>query len=81
MHIEMIRGCVCDYLGIDDIREIDMTDEQRKQYFKEICEKIVEIHGFNFFLQVICEAYGDYSCSKKPCEQCGDYIETFVLDL
>ena len=32
MKIELVSGCICDYLGIDGISEVDMTDEQRKYY-------------------------------------------------
>lgn len=84
MDIEMTRGCVCDWLGIDQVREVDMTDEQKQQYFKQICDKLPELdqYGwFNMFLQWVCEEYGDYDAADKPCECCGDIIETYSLKI
>lgn len=83
MKIEMVRGCINNYLGIDDIREIDMTEEQKERYFDEIIKILPKLHcsWFNRFLQWVCEEYGYYECSEKPCEQCGDYTETFKLEI
>lgn len=82
MEIKLTRGCVCDFLGIDGIKEIDMTDEQRKQYLKEIIEKLPTIGiWFNHFLEFVAETFGHYECSEKSCECCGDFVETYNLKL
>jgi len=33
------------------------------------------------FLQWFIKTYGEYDCSDKPCECCGDYTETYKLDI
>lgn len=82
MEIKLTRGCVCDFLGIDGIKEIDMTDEQRKQYLNEIIEKLPTISiWFNHFLEFVAEEFGDYDCSEEACECCGDFVETYELNL
>lgn len=82
MDIRLTRGCVCDFLGIDGIKEIDMTDEQRLQYLKEIIEKLPTIGiWFNQFLEFVAETFGHYECSEESCECCGDFVETYKLNL
>ena len=83
MEILMQRGCVNDWLGIDEIREVDMTDEQRKMYFDKIVQNLPKIDPgfFNYFLQWICEQYGSYDVSEEPCPVCGDYTETYKLEI
>ena len=83
MQIEMISGCINDWLGIDNIREVDMTDEQRNDYFNKIIKELPKLDSswFNQFLQWVCEQYGKYECSDKPCEICGDYTEIYKLNL
>lgn len=82
----MTRGCVCDWLGIDGIKEIDMTNEQRLQYFYKICDRIPYLKDgdsswFNQFLQWVVEEFGDYEVSEHQCECCGDYVETYTLEV
>lgn len=79
----MTTGCICDWLGIDNIREVEMSDSQRAEYFKEICNKLPSLDPdwFNRFLVWICEEYGEYECSDEPCETCGDIIQTYKITL
>ena len=79
----MVSGCVNDWLGIDDISEIAMTDEQRKEYFKQICNKLpeIDIYYFNQFLQWVLETYGEFEMSEHPCPECGDYTVTYTLEI
>lgn len=83
MKILLQRGCINDWLGIDDIREVDMTDEQRKMYFDKIIQNLSKVDPgfFNYFLQCVCEQYGLYDVSETTCPICGDYIETYKLEI
>lgn len=83
MEILMQRGCINDWLGIDDIREVDMTDEQRKIYFDKIVQNLPKIDPgfFNSFLQWVCEEYGFYDVSETTCPICGDYTEIYKLEI
>lgn len=83
MKINLTRGCICDNLSIDGIKEVDMTDEQKTQYFNEIVSKLPKIEPgwFNYFLQWLCEEYGVYGCCDKRCECCGDLVEWYDLEI
>lgn len=84
MQILMQRGYINDCLEIDNISEIDMTEEQRNDYFNKIIKELPELDPycwFNMFLQWFILTYGEYDCSDEPCECCGDYTETYKLDI
>lgn len=83
MKIILTRGCIHDWLGINQKSEVSMTTEERKAYFDEIVEKMrgEDIdEWFNPFLQWVCEIFGDYDCTDEPCEQCGDFVESYEVE-
>jgi hypothetical protein len=83
MDIELTRGCVYGHLTIDDKLEIEMTDEQRREIKKKICEWILnEETSLNTLLRALIDHYHDsYECDSEPCECCGDYVETYKWKL
>ena len=82
MKIELVSGCICDYLGIDGISEVDMTDEQRKYYNDKICDFLKQRpQDLNYLLQDIVERYGECEWDDKPCECCGDTVITYTLEI
>lgn len=85
MKIELVRGCTCDFLGIDGKKECDLTDEEKKKFFSEITEKLPELDPmwFRWFLLWIVEEYGELSFPDggKPCECCGDIVEKCELTI
>ena len=84
MKIEKVEGCTCNYLGIDGVQEFNFTEEQRKQYFKEICDKIPTLDSgwFNRFLQWVAEEFGEFDyVTEKPCECCGDIVTKNTLEI
>jgi hypothetical protein len=80
MKLELIRGCVCDSLNINDDREIDLTDEQRREVLKKIF-KHLKPEDLNYVLQALIPMFGEYECSEEPCECCGDFVETYTWEI
>ena len=80
MKLELVRGCVCDSLNIDGTEEIDLTDKQRQEVLDRIF-KVLKPEHLNMLLQDLIEEHGEYSHSDEPCEQCGDYIDTWVWEI
>lgn len=81
--VEFIKreGCTAGSLSVDGIEEIDMNNSQRKALTKRFC-KWLEEHPeqFNYFLQEIIPALGDYTHEdSKPCECCGDIVTEYTL--
>jgi hypothetical protein len=76
-------GCTANELSVNDINEIDLTDEERlvviNRIFKWYKEHKDELNNLLQFF--IGTQYDDYETSDEPCECCGDYIETFKLTI
>lgn len=80
MELELTQGCVCDSLTIDNIEEVDLTDEQRIEVLNKIGEyiKTVPTDTLNDFLQDFIQLFGEFE-DIGHCEQCGDDIWKFKI--
>lgn len=83
MNLKMIQGCVFDSLTIDGKEEINLNDIERKEIINKVCEhlKKIEPQYLNELLQFFLVKMGDYSCSVQPCECCGDFVETYKIEI
>lgn len=82
MEFKLTSGCVCDYLGINGLREVDMTNEQREYYNNIICDFLkTKPQDLNYLLQYILPQYGDFDIDDKPCECCRDYVYSYTLNI
>lgn len=83
MKIELIDGCVCTGMYIDDTSISEMSEEQRHKVRKVLCEYITEDKTISLFelAKFVCaNADSEYSYSD-PCECCGDCIETWKMEI
>lgn len=79
MILKKISGCVADSLSANNIEEIDMTDEQRQNVIDHICKELKKHpEQLNYVLQELIPIFGDFTSTDKPCECCGDYIDTYT---
>lgn len=84
MKLKMVCGCTADSLTIDGKEEINLNTEEKKVVWKKVCEYLCHYGNhdhLNEFLQFVLSHHGKYGCSTEPCEQCGDYIETYTLEI
>lgn len=83
MNLKLTRGCICDSLTVDGVEEIHLTDEQRAEAKKRIAEWLLrEDVSLNELLVPVTEHFHDeYECDDEPCEYCGDYVETYKLEI
>ena len=80
MDIERVRGCTCNSLTIDGREEVELTARE-KSHVKALIYRFLTSIDLNEVLQMVLDVYGDTEFSEKPCETCGDYIETTTLKL
>ena len=84
MIIHNVKGCTAFSLNVDDLEEIDMTNEERLKVIDAIYEwmKRNADEKLNYILQALTEQCGEYNfiCSE-PCECCGDIVDESYLDL
>lgn len=83
MNLELTRGCMANSLTVDGVEEIHLTDEQRAEAKKRIAEWLLrEDVSLNKILALVIEHfYDEYECDDEPCECCGDYVETYKLEI
>ena len=80
MKLEMVRGCICDSLTVDGEEEYTLSDDKREEVLDCICSRLYP-KDLNRFLQWYIQEYGEYDCDDKPCECCGDYVQTWTVEL
>lgn len=80
MILKMMRGCMADSLTVDDKEEMDLTDEERKEVLKRIFDHLAP-KDLNEVMQVLIERFGDCETDDKPCETCGDYVDTYTWEV
>lgn len=76
----MTRGCICDSLTVDDVEEINLDNDRRKEVIKKIFDNM-KPEDLNYLLQWYIEEFGEYESDDEPCECCGDYVERYWLEI
>lgn len=90
MKLELIEGCVCDRFTVDG-KDIDsMSEKELKDILKAVVTKITttkyEDENVVYSLQIILREivsrfYDEYESDDEPCECCGDFVETFKMEV
>lgn len=79
MKINYTTGCTCDSLTIDGRESIDLSPEAIKDAIIKALDKINSISDLQEILMTIAET-GEYE-DLGHCEQCGDWITSFTLEV
>ena len=80
MKIENITGCICDSLTIDGKETIDMSLEDIKEAIKKLVDYTNDLGTLQSVIMEIVETEGDYE-DLGHCEECGDYISKYTLEI
>lgn len=79
MKINYTTGCTCDSLTIDERESIDLSPEVIKNAIIKALDKINSISVLQEILMTIAET-GEYE-NLGHCEQCGDFIYSYTLEV
>lgn len=79
MKINYVTGCTCDSLTIDGKESIDLSPKVIKDAIIKALDKINSISDLQEILMIIAET-GEYE-DLGHCEQCGDWITSFTLEV
>ena len=79
MKINYVTGCTCDSLTIDGKESIDLSPKVIKDAIVRALEKIDDISTLQEILMTIAET-GEYE-DLGHCEQCGDFIYSYTLEV
>lgn len=82
MSLEYSYGCLVNSLSVNGIQEIDLTDNQRKIVIHRIFSWYRKHpEHLNPLLQYFVETHCDDYEQSEPCEQCGDCVTTFKMEI
>ena len=79
MKIEISRGCTAFYNEIDGKDMFDYSEEELLNILLSIC-----VRDKQNLIDSIChitEVLGDFESDNEPCEQCGDTVYRYILEL
>ena len=81
MKLKYTEGCICDSLTIDGVETIDMNVDDFKSVLHKLLDRETDICILQSVFMNLMSSQGNYECSDKPCESCGDYVTTYTLEL
>jgi hypothetical protein len=79
MKINYTSGCTCDSLTIDGKESADLSPKVIKDAIVRALEKIDDISTLQDILTTVAET-GEYE-DLGHCEQCGDWITSYTLEI
>lgn len=82
MRIKLSIGCISDGLEVGGISFAHLNKEQKAEVKKRLCEWIEkQDEDLDEILAWLVERFCDEYEYGEPCPQCGDYVETFILEI
>lgn len=79
MEILKQDGCVVYCLNADGCSICQMNKEKQQVILDKIINKL-DVEPYEL-IDYLVRTHGDYECSDKPCECCGDYIESWKMEI
>ena len=80
MKIESVTGCTCDSLTIDNVETIDMDKEAIKDVIKKLINREDDLGVLQSVLIDLVEFQGEFE-DLGHCDQCGDWITKYTVEL
>jgi hypothetical protein len=90
MKLELTEGCICDSFTADGKDINSMGEKELKDILKAVVAKITttkyEDENTVYYLQntlyeIVSRFYEEYESDDEPCECCGDFVETFKMEV
>lgn len=80
MKIESITGCICDSLTIDGVETVDMDINKVKEVVKKFIDSTNDLGTIQSILMDLVESQGDFE-DLGTCEECGDWITKYTVEI
>lgn len=87
MKIEIVEGCIGDIFEVDGKNILDCTLEELKDALDKATKYALSIadeskmYALQEAIRTLTEDFGRYESPDEPCECCGDFIDTYTLEL
>ena len=80
MKLKYIEGCICTSLTVDGKETIDMNVEDFKSVIHKLIGNENDLGTLQHIWIVLMEQQGKYE-DLGQCEECGDYITKYTLEI
>ena len=80
MKIESVTGCTCDSLTVDNVETVDMDKEAIKDVIKKLINREDDLGILQSILIDLVEFQGAFEDLGR-CDQCGDWITKYTLEI
>lgn len=87
MKIEVTNGCIAYNFEIDGKSIHDCTIDEIKDALTKANTYVVSkanderVSDLQIAIRNLVELFGDCECSEDACECCGDFIETYTMEI
>lgn len=87
MKIEVVNGCTAYSFEIDGTPICDCTIDELKDALTKATAYVVSkadderVSDLQIAIRNLVELFGDCECDDIPCECCGDFVETSVMEI
>lgn len=80
MKLEYTDGCICTSLTVDGKEAADMTSEEIKVSIQAMLDREIDFAVLQDIWTTLIESQGEYR-DLGHCEECGDWISNYTLEL
>jgi hypothetical protein len=80
MKIELTAGCTVDSLQIDGKRFEDLSYREMRDIIFSLVTEFTDEDLYNDIIRNIVYSKGEFK-DGYACEQCGDFVETYTLEI
>lgn len=80
MKLEYTDGCICTSLTVDGKETADMTSEEIKVSIQAMLDREIDFTVLQDIWTTLIESQGEYR-DLGHCEECGDWISNYTLEL
>lgn len=80
MKIELTAGCTVDSLQIDGKRFEDLSYREIRDIIFSLVTEFTDEELYNDIIRNIVYSKGEFK-DGYTCEQCGDFVETYTLEI
>lgn len=80
MKLEYTDGCICTSLTVDGKETADMTSEEIKVSIQAMLDREIDFAVLQDIWTTLIESQGEYR-DLGHCEECGDWITSYTLEI
>lgn len=87
MKTEIIQGCMSDSFEVNGVSINEYTLDELKNILIAVTDHVVDsatendMYELKTAIRNLVEMFGKHESDDEPCDCCGDFIDTYTLDV